>query len=90
MPEPTVGLDVAVIRVVVRVVFGAIVVHKLDYTFTVCEVGAVGGGGGAVVGEEIDTEFLGGEVDFLEEGEAEEAVELDWTGVALVSMCAKP
>ena len=40
----------------------------------------MGGGGWAVVGEEVEAEFLGGEVNLFNEAEAEEGVEFDCGG----------
>jgi hypothetical protein len=80
MSETFVGLDVAVAGAVVRVVLGAIVMGELEDTLAVCESRAWGNGRGAVVGKEIEREFVFGELERFNEAEAEVLVVFDCEG----------
>jgi hypothetical protein len=77
MSKPLVGVDVAAAGAVVRVVLGAIVMGELDDSFAVCKVRAGEDSRRAVVGKEVDTEFIFREVDLFDKAKAEMAVEFD-------------
>lgn len=82
--KPAVRLDVAVVDLVLRVGLGAVVVGELDEPFAVPHVVAGRHGAGRVVAEEVEVELVLGEGEFLEEGHAEEGVELDWAMLVVV------
>lgn len=78
MTKTAVGLDVAVVDLVVGVGLGAVVVRELDEALAVPEGAAGGGGVGGVVAEEVEVELGVGEGEGAQEGEAEEGVEFHW------------
>ena len=68
---------VAISDFVVGVVFGAVVVSKLDDALAIGPMVAVRNGLGAVVCEEVEVELRIGVLDLVDELEAEEFVERD-------------
>jgi hypothetical protein len=75
--EAAVRLDVAVVDLVLGVVLGAVVVRQLDEALAVPHVAAARRGLGRVVAEEVEVELGVGELELLDEGQAQEGVELD-------------
>ena len=78
--EAAVRLDVAVVDLVLGVVLGAVVVRQLDEALAVPHVVAARRGLGRVVAEEVEVKLGVGELEFLDQGHAQEGVELDWAG----------
>lgn len=75
--EAAVGLGVAVVDLVLGVVLGAVVVRQLDEALAVPHVAAARRGLGRVVAEEVQVKFGVGELELLDQGHAQEGVELD-------------
>ena len=65
--ETAAGVGVAVGGLVIRVVFGAVIVGELEDALAVVPGGFGGNGGGGVVGEEVEIEFGVGLGDLLDE-----------------------
>jgi hypothetical protein len=63
MPEALVRLSVAIADLVVRVVFGAVVVCELDNALAIGPMFAVRGGFRAIVCEEVEVELSVGVLD---------------------------
>lgn len=77
MPEAAVRLGVSVDNAVVGVGLGAVVVSKFQNGMSVCPVAVTLEGVRAVVGKEVEREFVFGEVELLDLVQTEEFVEIN-------------
>lgn len=75
--KAAVRLGVAVVDPVARVVLGAVVVRQLDQALAVPQVAARRRGPGGVVAEKVQVKLGLGELELLDQGHAQERVELD-------------
>lgn len=77
MSKPLAWIGVAVGDLEVRIVLGAVVVSQLDEALAIRPVGSCRCALLVIVGEEVEGEFVFGEVEFVDLFHAEELVELD-------------
>jgi len=77
MSKPLAWIGVAVGDLEVRIVLGVVVVSQLDEALAIRPVGSYRCALLVIVGEEVEGEFVFGEVEFVDLLHAEELVELD-------------
>lgn len=90
VPEPAVRLLVAMVDGVALVRLGAVVVRQLDNALAVEGAVAVRRRRRPVVRQEVEVELRLGERQLLDQAEAQELVELDCRGFAIVSSFPPP